>query len=441
MPASFDFRPLLVATLLFLLLIGVFEAAVRWPALPAARARPAAESITEVDSGRVVEADSTVLVAPPAPAPEPELPPCPAEPIRFEPPGPDEQPQELRRYVGTVGGEPVTVLLWWTAVSNVSHTSGTFYRHRGGPTYTLARREGTGRQTVLEVVTGPEQEGRGEWRLTGRPGAVLRGTWHDSTGRHAVALRENYAGAVRADVHTLRLRGGGGGRPSYSTDQSCRRGSYDYQYLRLPRPGAVAPALRRVIGPPASVRRRVRASYDDAYNNQRAVHILLNDFNLLAYQVWRSSTMVLDEHGDYWEEFYLYDLTTGRELTLLSQLRPDYERPLRQLIQRQLLHDPQFDFINREHENRWNWQDSTGRVTGLVELPEIDQRYNENGHTTQMVLTGSGLEITLAAAGLYDYDELPHDHAHTIEIPYRELRPLVRPGTPLARMLRARGMW
>lgn len=42
-------------------------------------------------------------------------------------------------------------------------------------------------------------------------------------------------------------------------------------------------------------------------------------------------------------------------------------------------------------------------------------------------------ESDLVAKGFYAY-------LRSVLIPYRELRPLVRPGTPLARMLKARGM-
>jgi hypothetical protein len=55
------------------------------------------------------------------------------------------------------------------------------------------------------------------------------------------------------------------------------------------------------------------------------------------------------------------------------------------------------------------------------------------------VLTSKGLELTYWMGGLSsNYAGSSHD---VVLIPYAELRPLVRPGTPLARMLWARGLW
>jgi len=145
--------------------------------------------------------------------------------------------------------------------------------------------------------------------------------------------------------------------------------------------------------------------------------------------------------GDDWVEYYLFDLVSGRELTLASQLRPGYERPLWRLEQRHLLHDPQFDFINRAHQAAWNWQAASDKAAqpapGRAAVPDQVQ-----DHTTPERLTGSGLEITYLAGSLYDSHEPGgYKRKHTLVIPYTELRPLVCPGTPLARMLQARGMW
>jgi hypothetical protein len=54
-----------------------------------------------------------------------------------------------------------------------------------------------------------------------------------------------------------------------------------------------------------------------------------------------------------------------------------------------------------------------------------------------MTLGGTGLEVMYRASELY---EDVADVGEKLLIPYRELRPLVRPGTPLARVLRASGV-
>ena len=436
MKVPFDFRPLVATVVLFLLLVGFFEAAVRWSIRPPV-ALPAAELATAADTGQAAQADTIIHAESLAPTPEPA--PCPTTPIRFVRPDPtDLQPRELHRYVGSVGRASVTMLLMWP--TPLGDISGSFYWHRGGPQYPLLLREGRHRVLVVANYANPTSDEPSQWELKGWPGAQLRGTWRDTAGRrHPVLLQESYAGGVRADVHTLRLQGGRTHRPLYASREECREGSYDYHYLQFPRPQAVPLALRRAIGSPAVVRRRVRALYDDAHNQrQEDTEFLLNDFHLLAYRMWRGSTMVLDEHGDFWPEFYLYDLTTGREMTLASQFRPDCEPALNRLLQHHLLHEPQFDFINRQHQATWLWQDSTGKVPELVSLPKVDLHDDDDGYP-YLVLTGSGLELTLSSEGLYD-DGLPGSHGHRVEIPYRELRPLVRPGTPLARMLQARGM-
>jgi hypothetical protein len=50
--------------------------------------------------------------------------------------------------------------------------------------------------------------------------------------------------------------------------------------------------------------------------------------------------------------------------------------------------------------------------------------------------------FTLTPSGLCArYGDYASFAANTITIPYAELRPLARPGTPLVRMLAARSMW
>jgi len=53
------------------------------------------------------------------------------------------------------------------------------------------------------------------------------------------------------------------------------------------------------------------------------------------------------------------------------------------------------------------------------------------------VFTGDGMELEYP---LNSFVEATPLEDFTVLIPYAELRPLVRPSTPLARMLRARGL-
>jgi hypothetical protein len=376
-------------------------------------------------------------LAPPPPALAPELPHCPDQPIRFVPPDEQERlPLQLHRYVGTVGGQPTTALLQWRTPDKVA---GSFYRHRGGPTYELDYSEG--HRATLRVWRSDDSEevvlpNQGKWHLVGWPGPVLRGTWHDTTGNHPFYLRESYAGAVRADVHTLHLVGGWSFREESSPE--CLVGSYRCDYLQFPGPWAVAPALRRTLGPPlAIVRRRLRATYEQRNEHRQSLsHFLLNDFNLLSYYQESFQAEARNEgKGYYWTETYLFDLATGRELTLASQLQPGYERPLRRLVRRHLLHEAKFDFINKDHQGTWAWLAADGQPTALPELPDTERETEAS-----IALTSSGLAISYPSFSLYDMDISGQREVYVC-VPYAELRSLVRPGTPLARMLRARGMW
>ena len=136
--------------------------------------------------------------------------------------------------------------------------------------------------------------------------------------------------------------------------------------------------------------------------------------------------------------------TWGRQLTVASQLRPGYEPRLKRLLKRHLLHDERFDFVNKDHRASWGWQDSTGQTITLPILPRADSQ--NKGDPSELALTSSGLEISYIGSAIFtprsQEDNLEFGRStYTIGISYRELRPLVRPGTPLARMLQARGLW
>jgi len=179
-------------------------------------------------------------------------------PLRFVPPDSlNRPPVALHRYVGTVGGQPATVLLHWS--TKLGSLRGSFYLHRGGPQHTLTFRSRPRRPPILDVtnhiaLTDDELDGDlGTWQLTGWPGPVLHGTWRTHTGTLPVWVRESYTRGVRLAVHTLQLAGGQSYPASPQSGPACEGGSYTYDYVQFPTPEAVAPALRRAIGsPPAA---------------------------------------------------------------------------------------------------------------------------------------------------------------------------------------------
>jgi hypothetical protein len=148
----------------------------------------------------------------------------------------------------------------------------------------------------------------------------------------------------------------------------------------------------------------------------------LNDFQLLSYQLhcWDSP---YEGTGDHSETNVLIDLATGRQLTLASQLRPGYAVPLRRLLAHQMLPGARSDNPNLEG---WEKLTDHGQPVKLPRLPA----------GTEDDAEGEGDTFLFTVQGLLLATHRGRPHC----IPYRELRPLVRPGTPRARMLRARGL-
>ena len=425
MNTPFDFRPALAAAVLLAVLAGAYEAARPLPARPAVVALPVAPARPAV----VARPDTVATPAPTAVPPAEQAVPCVPERRRFSP---VRRRLVLHRYVGTVGGEPATALLSWYHPDSIT---GSFYRHRRGPEYGLTSWPGR-RGPVLAVVDdniiSVTSEPAGEWRLAGRPGVVLRGTWHDATGRHPFVLRESYAGAVQAEVRTLWLHGG---RALAQAGQTCQVPYNRLNYLYLPAPLAVAPAVRRAIWQPLATRRRQMQHELTENDEQESVinELQLNDFGLLAYQVARRGEYFVDGRSDIWTDSFLFDLVSGRPLSLASQLRPGYEVPLQHLFGQHLRQ--RYTALNQARQETWLWEEAADPANSLPGLPENIQ----NGDTQGLFLTGAGLEARYPASQLYLDAWQRGDIA--VRVPYAELRPLVRPGTPLARMLRARGLW
>jgi hypothetical protein len=306
---------------------------------------------------------------------------------------------QVHRYVGIIGGQPATAKLQWYTPDSIE---GSFYLHRRGPAYRLQGfRQKTG-PVVLTVDAGGDAVD-GQWYLQSRPGtAVLNAHWREGHRQHTVALHESYAGAVRYSIRTVFYDGGADG-------------SIWQDFLTLPSPATVHRRLRPLLnlGPKARIRLMDEAR-EPLCNATNRLSVLLNDFGLFSYQLVFESRQT-DGHGGRKDDqtSFLFDLVSSRPLTVASQLRPGYEMPLRRLLARQLPPDAKGDlclaYITHD--------DPT-----LAELPDLG-----------LQLTVTGLEATYAAAQVCG--------PQTLHVSYRELRPLVRPGTPLARMLAARGMW
>ena len=404
MAALPDFRPVGAALLLLAVLAGAYAGA-RW--LPRAPARPTATASAP---------GVAPVAAPPRPADnEPIIDPahCPPQALDFS----ETRRAGPRRYVGTIGGEWATAEL---TLARPDSISGRFYLWRSGYEYEFSQ-PARHRPLVLALDAAdfsPGPPAGGQWRLARYPGAVLQGTWVDAAGRpRSFVLRESYQNGVPYNVLRTTLTGG-------QAITLCTVPASTYEFLHVLGPAATRPPLSRVQCPtPAGRRARLRTTLDNASQNEHQLRVQLNDFQLLSYQLhfWDSP---YEGTGDHSETNVLVDLATGRRLTLASQLRLGYAVPLRRLLARQMLPAVLVDNPNLEG---WEKLTDHGQPVKLPRLP-LGTEDNAEGEGDTFLFTVQGL-LLATHRGM--------EHS----IPYRELRPLVRPGTPLARMLRARRLW
>jgi hypothetical protein len=344
----------------------------------------------------------------------------------------------VRRYAGWAGPYRATVELAWQRPDSVSGSC-----HLTQPGRSLQLTLGTDRhraypgRTVLTLVQEKPAQVAGTWHLAGWPASVLTGTWVAATGhRYRLRLREHYAGAVPYNVERLVLQGGRS--VALDEDPPDTRVPFQYQeYLHLLGPARRWPALQSRLAPSLAVRRRqLRAAYEHTYT-YKGIAVRLNNDYLFSYQ-----TLYLDAYNAAARpqpgvKSFLVDLRNGHDLTLASQLRPGYELPLRRLLTQHLLveHLDDDGDLTRRIARRLQATAPPGGEP-LVELPLRDDEPLTN---EDLLLTDQGLEASFSDVVVLG--NLWSHYTPTTVIPYAELRPLVRPGAPLARLLRARGMW
>ena len=232
-----------------------------------------------------------------------------------------------------------------------------------------------------------------------------------------VRLHESYAGAVRYEVLMEDSDGPANPHSAWPEEQA----HVAQEYLHLLGPDTLRPALARRQCPTPAARRRARqrllAAFSASSYQEANLTVTLNEGNLLAYT--HSQTQGEYRTDSYTRErtrHYLLELSTGRYLSPLAQLKPGGRRQLQRLLSRQAL----VDTLYRSSRSRAHWW--------------------RNG---QLQLPADGFELTpagwLATYGEPAAGEVNYYYYQTLS--WAALRSLVRPGTPLARMLRARGMW
>jgi hypothetical protein len=323
------------------------------------------------------------------------------------------QPLTAHRYMGAFGGRAIVVQL----LAGANWAEGSWYYRTGRPTHErrLVFRERRGSQLVLgeDIVTPTDADTSAtEWRLSWPLGRVLSGQRRalHGPGRQAVRLHTGYAQAVPYQVLTLTAHGihcdAVSGHPqSYYLANFVRLLGADSLRLSLwqaPLPAARHDSLRHWL------------NSESCQQTSKRLDVMLNDYGLWSYNVW-TDAYYYGTHHEHEQEGFIVDQRTGDEWLVEELLRPSTEPALLKLLARHLRHD----YPEVSQEDGWDWKT-------VPPLPD------------SFALTPTGLY-----AGYDDYalTGSPTPYVNNTTIPYAELRPLVRPGTPLARMLRARGLW
>ncbi|SFQ49387.1 hypothetical protein [Hymenobacter arizonensis] len=341
------------------------------------------------------------------------------------PPAPAALPrpgqEQYRRYRGQVAGRPVLVELSFRRLSGLpkGHQLDLFGRSYDWVTGEEQTLRPVGlflpaSPLTLGVEADPGQWPR--WRATQPLGPVLSGTCKASpqAPSQPFALREDYTGAVRYELLTETTAGGRG----LSAHGEPARAYVEVTYLHLLGPDTLRPALARLQCPGPARRRRARhplgqvASRQDfatVYNQSLAV--TLNEQDLLAYGTYTVEGVVDLRHAQHSWDNVVYDLRTGQPIDLLALLRPGGPATVQRLITRELRRgDPAFAA-------------ELGLDAELLPLPDEG-----------FALTPTGWQAT--------YQTAPEDepnYAYTVTLTWAQLRPLLRAGTPLNRLLVARG--
>lgn len=336
-----------------------------------------------------------------------------------------------RRYRGTVGNLPVTVELTigpeyaGDSVRCIGHY---YYDRFGGelslkasmpwqPGKPLALAE------MVEQPDGSTQPATAHWQATQPAGPVLTGTWTSATGRQLpFALQEEYDGAVRyeilmetADGETCPTSGDAGG-PQYSLQAT-------EHYLHLLGPDTLRPGLRQLQCPVPTQR---RAQLQEAlaglgcdaerYGTGTYREVTYNANGLLSL-VQTDDESLGGPYPSGTNTAYTYDLATGKPYDVRNWLRPDKAGAVAELFDRAL----RADSIGQQYAAERVAAGSAQRMK-LTDLPAFG-------------LNSEGLFETLGNLGApHVMQRLP------ITIAYARLLPYVRPNTPLARLLRARGL-
>jgi hypothetical protein len=349
------------------------------------------------------------------------------------------------RYRGTVGGQLVTVELTITAKSEkplllVAEGSYRYDRHPNGQLQLSAPQPYQPQQPLLLAETDSEHSGQatGRWQATQPLGSLLNGTWNSPSGKELpFSLREDYTdgrGHLMAVRYEMLYESVEGARCKpdaydYETKAEYRQrlkeqptSSLDRQFLHLLGPEAAQPTLQHLQCPSPRERRAAMlaalAEAGDCAASDDKLEVTYNDYGLLALGEYHEVYYQGTPHANHNVDATVYDLRTGETLMLNDLLKPGTDHALRQLITHELHDQMELEASEVLHPSEG---DST-----TTELPRTGVGLTTDGLTFQY----SDYEL-----GAYAYG-MPY-----VTLVWVELLPLLRPDSPVARMLRERGLW
>lgn len=353
------------------------------------------------------------------------------------------------RYRGTVGGRPVTVELTIDSTEaypgkKLACTGSYYYGQANGGLLDLAA-EGTYQpRQPLQLRESAGNKATGTWQATQPAGPLLAGTWSTPNGRQLpFELREDYTDgrghlmAVRYEVLHEETTGpmcqptgeqvdSAGDEELSEYDKAQRKpAELSRDALHLRGPDTLRPALAALQCEVPSQRRASNLAFThdegECTETSESLSVNFNDFGLLSVVTAYSRYYYGAPHFNHGASSSTYDLRTGADVTFETLLRPGADTLLQKLLTRHLLHDSHNEGDASVGEHTYG----PGGLAGeLVPLPD------------GVALSYTGLVCTYGEANISA--SLGYI---TLEVPYRELLPLLRPTSPVARMLRERGLW
>jgi hypothetical protein len=355
------------------------------------------------------------------------------------------------RYRGTVGGQPVTVELTIGPVADngdqvVCEGSYHYDRRSAGQLLLHGLRPFQPRRALAlaetEVTTHASQP-TGHWQAVQAAGPVLTGQWRSPAGKQLpFSLREDYTDdqgrlmAVQYEVVEAMARVPcRDERKEAETKAEYRRRIAEVEpdhrqpFLHLLGPDTLRPVLQALQCPgPAQRRRQVRAAAQEdkgCTSHTASLSVDYNAYGLLAWSEYWEDDFLNGARPQHDMEARVYDLRTGQELRLENVFRPGTDTLLQRLITRHILHDDNPDI----------WLTSGVAIPAFPPLAPLPGR--------AFTLAANGLEFCYDTDELLNLQEFVGGGAilSTVPVPYAELLPLLRPSSPLARMLRERGLW